>query len=203
MKKKIAAFVLSLAIAVSFMPANTFAASTAKMTSYDQVIKSGSTVYCAGAEGIYKVKVKKGKVVSKKRLVDAESFGAYSYYSGMKKKGKYIYTQSSSEGTLFSLVRVRTSNGKCKTLASANDKGEINYAIKKSKIYYKPSYGGAKKAMKLNGKNKKKTSVKPVMKHRKSNAKGYKVIMKEKGSRVITYLKTPKGKFRLGSHRIY
>jgi hypothetical protein len=54
--------------------------------------------------------------------------------------------------------------------------------------------------MKLNGKDKKKTSTKPVMKYSKSNAKGYSVVMKEKGRKVITYLKTPKGKFKLGSH---
>ena len=67
MKKKFLACIMVLAIAVAFMPANTFAASkTATMKAYDQVIKSGNTVYCAGAEGLYKVKVKKGKVVSKK-----------------------------------------------------------------------------------------------------------------------------------------
>ena len=61
MKKKFLACIMVLAIAVAFMPANTFAASkTATMKAYDQVIKSGNTVYCAGAEGLYKVKVKKG-----------------------------------------------------------------------------------------------------------------------------------------------
>lgn len=201
MKKKFLACIMVLAIAVAFMPANTFAASkTAKMKAYDQVIKSGNTVYCAGAEGLYKVKVKKGKVVSKKVITRAESFGAYSYFKGMKKKGSYIYVQSSTEGTLYCLDRIKTKSGACKTLASANDQGPIVYAIKGKKIYYKASYSKTKKVMKLNGKHKKKTSTKPVMKHSKSNARGYSVIMKEKGDKVVTYLKTPKGKFRLGSH---
>lgn len=204
MKKEILSCILVLAIAVVFMPANTFAATkSVKMMTYDQVVKSGNTVYCAGAEGIYKVKVKKGKVVSKKIIVRAESFGAYSYYSGMKKKGKYIYVQSSSEGTLFSLIRVKASNGKCKCLASLNDKGSVNYVIKGKKIFYKGEWGKTKKVMRLNGKAKKKTSTKPIMKHKRSNAKGYSVIMKEKGSKAITYLKTPKGTFKLGAHRIY
>ena len=190
-----------LAIAVAFMPANTFAASkTAKMKAYDQVIKSGNTVYCAGAEGLYKVKVKKGKVVSKKLLSRAESFGAYSYYSGMKKKGGHIYAQVSTEGPAFYLDRIKTKSGAYKTLEGANDQGPIVYAIKSKKIYYKAQDSKTKKVMKLNGKNKKKTSTKPVMKHAKSNAKGYSVIMKSKGDKIVTYLKTPKGKFKLGSH---
>lgn len=201
MKKKFLACIMVLAIAVAFMPANTFAASkTAKMKAYDQVIKSGNTVYCAGAEGLYKVKVKNGKVVSKKVISQAETFGTYSYYSGMKKKGGYIYLQVSTEGTPFYLDRIKTSSGACKKLAGANDQGEISYAIKGKKIYYKAYDSKTGRVMKLNGKDKKKTSTKPVMKHSKSNAKGYSVVMKEKGRKVITYLKTPKGKFKLGSH---
>ena len=201
MKKKILACIMVLAIAVAFMPANTFAASkTATMKAYDQVIKSGNTVYCAGAEGLYKVKVKKGKVVSKKVISRAESFGAYSYYSGMKKKGSYIYAQVSTEGTPYYIDRIKTSSGAYTTLASANDQGPIDYAIKGKKIYYKAYDSSTKRVMKLNGKNKKKSSTKPIMKHKKSNAKGYSVIMKEKGDKVVTYLKTPKGKFKLGSH---
>ena len=202
MKKKITACILVLAVAVAFMPVSAFAASSAKMTAYDQVVKSGNNVYCAGAEGLYKVKVKKGKVVSKKILVRAESFGAYSYFSGMKKKGKYIYMQTSTEGTPIYLDRVKIKTGKIKTLASANDLGGVDYAIKNGKIYYKFERG-KKKVMKLNGKNNKKTSVKPVTKYKKTNAKGYSVIMKEKGTKVTTYLKTPKGKYKLGSHKAY
>ena len=204
MKKKFLACIMVLAIAVAFMPANTFAASkTAKMKAYDQVIKSGNTVYCAGAEGLYKVKVKKGKVVSKKLLTRAESFGAYSYYSGMKKKGGYIYAQISTEGTSFYLDRIKTKSGAYKTLAGSEDQGPVVYAIKGKKIYYKATDSKTKKVMKLNGKNKKKTSTKPVMKHAKSNAKGYSVIMKAKGDKIVTYLKTPKGKFKLGSHEAW
>ena len=203
MKKRLAAFIMALAVAAAFIPVGTMAASSVKMTAYDQVLKSGSNVYCAGGEGLYKVKVKNGKVVSKKLLDKAETFGAYSYYSGMKKKGKYIYVQSSSEGTIFGLIRVRITDGKVKVLSSQNDKGQIDYVIKKSKIYYKGHYGGKKKVMKLNGKNKKKTSVKPVMKHKKSNAKGYSVIMTENDVKATTYLKTPKGTYKLGSHEVY
>lgn len=203
MKKKFLAGLMALAIAVSFMPVSTFAVSKATMKAYDQVIKSKNTVYCAGAEGLYKVKLKNGQVASKKILYRAETFGAYSYFSGMKKKGGYIYMQESTEGTPFYLCRVRTTSGKHKTLARLNDKGQVIYAIKGKKIYYRDADSTVKRVMKLNGKSKKKTSVKAVMKHKKSNASGYSVIMKQKGSKVVTYLKTPKGKFKLGSHQTF
>jgi len=201
--KKLLACIMVLAVAVSFMPISTFAATkSVKMMTYDQVLKTGSTAYCCGAEGVYRVKLSNGKVVSKKLLHKDPSYGDYSHCEGMKKKNGYIYYQITSEGTLYYLARVKASGGKYKTLAKLNDQGQVQYAIKGSKIYYKGDYGKTKKVMNLNGTGKKKTKVKAVTKHKNSNAKGYKVIMKQKGSKAITYLKTPKGTYKLGSHRI-
>lgn len=197
--KRIMTCLVIAAVAVAFIPASTFAApKKVKMTAYDSVIKSGNTVYCAGAgDTIYKVKLKKGKVKNSKALNKDFAMGAYTYVSGMKKKGKYIYYQLSTEGTPYYLYRVHITKGKAKKLASANDLGQIDYAIKGKKIYYKPD-DGKKRVMKLNGKSKKTTSVQPVMKHKNTNKKGYSVKYKKKGNYIITYLKTPKGTYSIG-----
>lgn len=210
MIKKLAVCVIVLAVALAFMPMNTFASSkTVSMTAFNQVIKSGNTLYCAGAEGIYKVEAYFGDSSSTlitKKLHKMESMGAYSYYSGMKKKGDYLYCQVETEGTTFLLVRINCSTGKQKILASASDKGAIRYVIKGKKIYYKPKYG-KKKVMKLNGKSKRKTSIAPKMTRKKSNADGYSIsITSEKegeyAEHVYTYLNTPYGQYKLGDHVI-
>ena len=59
------------------------------------------------------------------------------------------------------------------------------------------------KKMKLNGKSKKSTKVKPIMKSKNRNkaAKGYSVKMKYSNGYIKDYLKTPKGKYYLGKIR--
>ena len=121
----------------------------------------------------------------------------------MKKKGNYLYYVHGSEGTYWELQRTNVKTGKTKTLG----KMCTDYAIRNGKIYgefwkvtdddEKPYY----RVMKMNGKNKKKTSKKPAMKTKKTNAKGYSVKYKERGSYVKTYLKTPKKTYYLGKSK--
>ena len=206
MKNKILITLVAVAVAVAFMPASASAASKVKMTAYDKVYKSGNTVYCAGeGSSIYKVKVKKGVVTSKKKIMNGNwAMADYSYISTMKKKGKYLYYVHSSEGTYWAVYRINVKGGKEKMVASS----AYEYAIKGKRIYAefynpyneeKPKY----KSMKLNGKNKKKTSKRPKVKHKKTNAKGYSVTYKMSDDCVKTYLKTPKGKFYLGETALY
>ena len=209
MRKKIIAVLIAVAFLAVFTPMTSFASSgSVKMTGYDQVIKKGNTVYCAGTKGIYKVILKNGKVKSKKRLITLENiFSPESYLSAMKLKGKYLYYLASSEGTGGAIERVKTTGGKSKLLATVPLWGDyFVYAIKGSKIYYyKIKYdndynvvGTPKSVMSVNGKNKSKTSKKAVLKHKKSNASGYSVKIKTSGGYYKDYLKTPKGTFYLG-----
>ncbi|MBQ9059620.1 MAG: hypothetical protein IJ128_00575 [Firmicutes bacterium] len=206
MLKKLAACFMIMAIAIAFMPTSAFAASKVKMTASDQVVINGSYAYCAGASGIYKVKLKKGKATSIKRLVrNDEVGGAYSYFDAMKKKGKYLYYREGGEGTMGSINRVNVSSGKQKCLAMTGY--HEDYAIKGKKIYYykydEESGNPPKREMKLNGKSKKKSSKAAVLKTRVSNEKGYSVKIKKKGYYVKDYLKTPKGTYYLGKAEIW
>ncbi len=210
MHKRIMSFLLVLMIAVAFLPAEASAASgKVKMTGCDQVLKSGNIVYCAGSEGIYQVGVDNaGRVTNVRMLHRSETMGNYSYFYGMKLKGKYLYAQYMTEGTPFGLCRVHVATGKYKTLASVNDKGSVEYAIKGKKIYFKAKSSKKGKVMKLNGKSKKKTSTKPKMIHVNSNDPGYSLIIAEQEIPhpdydeylETTYLRTPAGTFKLGSH---
>ena len=208
---------LCFIVAMSFMPVMSgeftahAASGTVKMTTYDEVIKIKNTVYCAGAKGIYKVKLKNGKVKSKKLIVKAANplFGPYTYIGEMKKKGNYIYYMHASEGTLWTLLRVNIKTGKEKTLISFNEQKYFGYVIKNKKIYYDDQDGSDEYnikanvySMKLNGTGKKKASVKPLMKQKKTNKKGYSIVIKQKGRYAKDYLKTPKGKFYLGKVKI-
>ena len=202
MKKRFMAVMLSAIMLVAMAACASFAATEyVKMTTY-RVLKSGNTVYCPSADyGIYKVTVKNGKVRKVKWLKKSEFvMGDYSYNDSLKKKGNYLYYIMWSEGTYCTLHRINLNTGKDKLIAvNATD-----YAFKDSKLYAEiwkfTDYGeySVYRSMKLNGNSKKKTSVRPKMKLKSSNAKGYSVSYKEKGGYVYTYLKTPKGKYKLG-----
>lgn len=209
MRKRIVAALLAVMFLAVFAPMTAFASSgSVKMTGYDQVIKKGNTVYCAGVGGIYKVTLKNGKVKSKKHLWKNEcTFVPESYECAMCLNGKYLYYLSGGEGTGGALYRVKTSGGEPQLLASVpSSDDKFVYAIKKSKIYYyKFNYdedyniiGTSGSVMNLNGKNKSNTSKKAVLKHKKSNTKGYSVKIKASGRYYKDYLKTPKGTFYLG-----
>lgn len=207
MKKKILSCLLVLVVAISFMPTSAFAASKAKMTSYYQVYKTGKTVYAAGAKGIYKVTVKKGKVKKVKMFhYTGHPMGPDSYIYGMKKKGKYLYYVVGSEGMLWSICRKKTSGKGFKLLVNTNSD---EFAIKGKKIYYvytyETDYGdeiATYRVMKLNGKSNKKTSTRVSMTSKRSNTSKYSVIIKEHNGYARDYLKTPKGTYYLGRVKI-
>lgn len=204
MRTKLTACIVTLIVAVAFMPAPAFAASKVKMKTYNEVIKSKNTVYCAGSAGIYKAKVKKGKVKSCRLIYRGpRPVSGSGYVDGMKKKDKYLYFRqmpvSSGE---YQLYRITTSGKHKKWLANTGW-----YAIKKKKLYtteYKEDPTGMRDffvcyyKMNLNGTKKKKTKTKVVMRDVASNAKGYHVITKVVNGWNYDYLVTPKGKFLLG-----
>ena len=202
MKKKLT-LILLIAVACAMMPMTASAASKVKMKTYSDVVKSGNTVYCTSTLGIWKVKVtKSGKVKSKKWLLSPKK--GYSFdIRHMKKKGHYLYYLAQFGGTS-RLYRTNLSTGKRKLVAY----DVVQYVIRKNKIYTvhfdietEEYYN---RVMKLNGKSKKKSSVRPVDKLKKSNAKGYSVISRKADNDYEkVYLKTPKGKYYLGKAREY
>jgi len=211
MKKRIVAFMIMIAISAGLVPTPVLAASKVKMVAYDQVIKKGNTIYCAGSgTNIYKIKVRNGEVVDKKKIVSSSWGSEYSSINRMKKRGKYLYYVEWTEGTLWWLKRVNIKTGKVNTLCTMGDQ----YAFKKNKLYVKKwktqdLIKRTTRVMKLNGKNKKKTSKRVVMKRKKSNAKGYSVkiisFTDYYGDPISasTYLKTPKGNYYLGTTKPY
>ncbi len=195
MRKKIISCILVLAVAIAFMPTSAFAASKVKMTCYDDVYKTGNTVYCAGCTGLYKVKVtKKGKAKSVKTLFDSKtvSLKRVLIYN-MKKKGNYIYflveTDLAGEGNP-SLWRVKTNGKHLKRLAYG-----FEYAIKGKKIYYvtldPKTYANIYHVMKLNGKAKKKAKRGVKINPKASNTKKYKVLTFGEGGYTFDYLDAP------------
>ena len=222
--RRLVMIVLCASITISFMPllSDSFRADAAgkvSMTAYSQVIKSGNTAYCIGSKGIYRVKLRKGKVRSAKLLLkDVYPFEASSMHH-MKKKGKYLYFMLAHSGAygpyqyVENIKRVSIKGGKAVTLASVGDQCYFGYVIKGRRIYYDQAvFNGDSyfdengivhpkvKSMALNGKKKKSApSVIPVMKTAKSNAKGYRVIVKGGRGNTRDYLRTPKGTFLLGT----
>lgn len=208
MKKGMITTVILAIILIMTSTFSTFAESNVKMTVYNQIVKSGNTLYCAG-EGcsLYKVKVKNGKVVNKKKIYTVAGglcMGEYSYIDSLKKKGKYLYYIQWSDGVSSGLCRIKLKGKKPKLVA----KNCIDYAMKGNKLYaeiYKITYYdefSIYRVMKLNGKNKKETAVKPAVKHKRANTEKYSLIYKESGKYVKTYLKTNKGKYYLGKTKL-
>ena len=199
------ALMLIVAAAFTLAPQQSFAASkTKKMTVYNVAIKSGNKVYCNGTENIYRVDLKKKKVL--KRLHTEES--VVEDVKAMKKKGKYVYFlfESYYDKERMDLYRVSIYGGKEKRLA----KNVCAYAISDGKIYYTHfkkwnDYGNpvgkTNKVMKLNGKSKKSTRYKVKMKEKSSNAKGYKIkyTYKKNSEKYKVWLKTPRKKIYLAT----
>ena len=221
--RRLIMIVLCASITVSFMPflSDSFRADAAgkiSMTAYNQVIKSGNTVYCIGSKGIYRVKLRKGRVISSKLLhKDLYPFEFASLHH-MKKKGKYLYYMQGHSGAfgpyqiVENIERVSIKSGKSKVLTRVGDQRYFGYVIKGRRIYYDRAvfYGDSYydengvihpnvKSMALNGKKKKSAhSVIPVLKTRKSNAKGYRMIIRGESGNSRDYLRTPKGTFLIG-----
>lgn len=208
MRRKIVMILVAAVVAVAFMPASAFAGSKAvKMTSYDDVIKSGKTVYCSSSSGIYKVTLKKGKPKKVKGLV---KYARQTNVIKMKKSGKYLYYNESEfstnpEDQIYNLKRMKTSGAKKKTYARSID-GPIFYALKGKNIYFELMEARQvgeddwddymiDYVMKQTGSlTKKETDKYPKMKCKKTNKKGYKIIEVVSGNYIKTYLKVPKAK---------
>ena len=125
---------------------------TIERVAYNEVMKYKNTVYCASPAGIYKVKLRNGKM-KKKTCLTKEAYEPYA----MRKKGKCIYYIDGSNGTQCTFARVGIKTHKVKYLADGAS--DFAYAIKGKKIYYSADdYDGVTykhRVMKLNGKNKK------------------------------------------------
>ena len=176
--KKIRRVVSVLLIALMFVSVaapQTFAASkTKKMKTYMTIV-SGDYAYCNTYKGIYRVNL---KTKHKKLLVKVENPNL-EYITGMKLYNGCIYYLVDPYSTYYDeddnniLYSIKTT-GKAKRKL-----GEVwDYAISKNTIYYSvmTSYEPFEckyKQMKLNGKNKKKSSYKPKMIYKESNKKGY------------------------------
>ena len=199
MRRKAGLILIAFIVACSFMPV-TASAAVPTSTTYDDVIKvSKKTAYCACAAGIYKVNLKTGK---KKRLVKGNSFN---HPGQMKKKGKYIYYIAGGTSDQYGwLRRVKVTGGKAKTLAGGYVPYAVHeYMISGNRIYYgcyveydddsgEPYWEG--RVMNLNGSGKRALFLDFNSKRKRSNAKGYKVVYKEKNGGAKFYLKKPGGK---------
>lgn len=198
MKRILISFV-AIVLMMEAVPTGVFAA-TVKSKMYE-IHVTKRYVYTVGNKGVYRVKLRNGKPVSKKRIAKCGSKYSIGH---LLVKGKYVYFKKSSK-TKDYLYRVKKSGGKAKRLASMGNFSEV--AFKGKKIYY--TYPGDetdengmvlktyKKVMKLNGKGKKDTDIEAVEKDKYYSKKGYKFTFKVTKKSVTVYLKTPKGKIRL------
>lgn len=209
-RNKIIVFLLVTALVIPFAIATNkvYAASEIKKMNSYKCIKSGNTVYCVGFRNIYKVSLKTKSVNKMKNPGN--------YAGAIKLKSGFLYCsgngQSAETGVIY---RVDIKKNKYKTLAK-NVKfttGTPGFVISKSNVYYTTiefKRDGTTKytnrVMKLNGKSKKKTTVKSKMTTKATNNSKYKVV---KSKAYYTddidfpcydyYLKTPSGKIFLGS----
>ncbi len=221
--KKSVSLLLAIAVFFSFAllatnEANAASSGSLKSTTYE-VIKKGNTVYCATGAGIYKVKLKNKKAISKKCLFKVKLHdnivpenmkikGGYLYYTCLYPVGEYM-------------CRINLKTGK-KEDVIVPGKGHFQnsigvsvlaYAFKGKKLYAKIEYDDGSLdnyrtrtfVSKLNGKSLEKTKVKIKFSSKHSNEKGYKIVEKyPRGSNSVReYLKTPKGKIFLGKMQLY
>ena len=179
------------------------AGSTIKLPDLQSVYKSGNYVYCivyGEPTAIYEINL---KTKAKKAVLNP----IIGLPRNVSKKGDYLYYMMGGNGLGGRLLyRKNLKTGKIKKLSK--DWIEA-YTLKGKKIYYTYFTGGfgnktAARVMKLNGKGKKKTSVRQKRVVRFTNNKNYKIysspIYDDYGNyvKVNTYLKTPKGKIYLG-----
>ena len=197
--KKVLISLLAMILMMVSIPAGASAATKAKAKMYEiHVVKNYA--FAVGNKGIYRVKLRNGKPVSKKKIVKCG--GKYSI-DHLLVKGKYVYFKKSS-GSKEYLYRVKKTGGSAVKLAGMGEFSEV--AIKDKKIYY--SYPGEtdedgmvletiKKVMKLNGKDRKDTDVEAVEIDKYSSKKGYKYVQKVTKKSVKIYLQAPNGKIVL------
>ena len=206
MKKRLITLLMTFIIMALIVPAQAFAApKVLKTTSYGNVIKSGYTLYVVGGEGLYKVHLNKnGSLKSKKLLRARQVYGTFKPYTCMKKYGQYIYANEVNSGTTATLVRININNGKRKYLAYTPENGSVPFAIYKNKLYYSYYSWGRNRdmyaVMNLDGSRPRGTTVKPSVRTWASTTKGYYSSIRQSGKTITTYLKTPRGLYKLGSH---
>lgn len=126
----------------------------------------GNYAYTVGNKGLYRVKLKNKKPVSKKRIAKC---GSKTYISHLFVKGNYVYFKKCNEEKEY-LYRVKKGGGKVQKLAAMGSFSEV--AFKGKYIYY--TYPGEetdqngmvlynhRKVMKLDGTNKKDTDITAV-----------------------------------------
>ena len=172
------------------------ATKTKTMKVYSECVKIDNMVYCIAPDGLYKVNLKNKK---KTRLVKI-SYPAYENYEWIKYYKGYIYGYFTSIDDYSALKRVRK-DGKNKTLLAYFYTYDTTCAISKNKVYYRYSYYDkndnekfAKRKMNLNGKKKKKTSIKAKNKYLHTNNKYYRIKTIELDDGYTNYyLKTKSG----------
>ena len=183
-------FVMVLTSAV--FPAFAASKKTLKMTVYTEVLVKGGYAYCCSVKGIYKVNLKTHSV---KRLVK-QPVPEFCSFSNLRYHKGFLYFENLSDSIGGDLYRVKLS-GKSKKNLGYN---MGDYYLKKSKLFYETYNDDPEKPycikMKLNGKNKKKvSSYKVRCREKRSNKKGYSIVMKELNEDTTQYLlKLPSGK---------
>lgn len=218
MKKRLFSLLLIFIFAVSVLPLSLAEATDTitGRTAYDQIIKSGKTVYCSTYAGLYKVTLKNGKPKEVKRLAKYKALG-------MIKVGKYIYYLEGGTSAGGTVYRVNVTNGKKKRLTGYLDEGDFTiagntlyysrlaiYDFDDDEEYYEdyedyddeddyytdPEYETF--AANLDGSSPVQVDVTIKSKTKRSNVRNYRTSSKTKGKYIYGYLKTPKGKFYLG-----
>lgn len=170
------------------------ATKTKKMTVYDEVIKSGRYLYCCDRYRIYRVDIKTKRILNLVKRTGAPDEG----YGSMRKKGKYIYCLYYMQGEDTDIFKLKTTKKSPKKL-NKRILYVDDYYLSKNRFYYSgwelPSANHVNRVMKLNGKSVKKSNVKCKNLRKKSNAKGYRVIVKDDmNGNVKSWLRFPNGK---------
>ena len=193
---KIFIFIACLMIPITPLNAKT-SPKVKKMHVYNRVIKAGNSIYCSNGYVLYKVNKKRGTA---KTLYAYHTWTGDYFLNQMRLKGKYLYFVLGGEN-VSSLYRINVKTGKRQRLMKEN--GFLyDYVISGRKIYYRRMiWSGTeptiRRVMKCNGKSVKKTRIraKSIRKDTNKAGKGYKVIEKRSGSRLVKYwLKYPNGK---------
>ena len=198
MKKIVFSMLMVLTSVLVMSTAFCFASSTKTMTVYDEVIKSKDTAYVSASTYIQRFTISSAEL--KWSTTGGRGIGCK-----MKlHKGFLYYTMEETDGSKMyqKLFRVNVKNGKEKCLLKINMNGKssigFNYAISKDKIYYNYKIKKLqKKVMKLNGKSKNNCKIKVKNKVKKSNKKGYKLVVEGDESGEVYYLQTPDNKFEV------
>lgn len=200
--KKFLLSLMIMTVLIGFIPTGVYAATTDVKSKTYEIQKVKNYVYTTGNKGVYRIKLKNGKPVSKKLIAKCGSKYSIDH---LLVKGKYVYFKKvANKSNKVYLYRVKKSGGTAKKLASMGAFAEVAY--KGNKIYY--TYPGEtddngmvlynyKKVMNLDGTGKQDTEIMASEYGKYYSKKGYKYTYKVTKKHVKIYLKTPKGKLYL------